>query len=154
MDSSSSCKNINIDTGLCNQCNDNMTLKGYICVPKGNKAETNCYMVQNGTNITCMYCKMGYGAYFGECLPLKSIIEFIGFKKSDCNNVQYLKDNQLSCLASVGKLFDNCFILDFGFEKCLICQDGYLPNQKGQCISIISKLCKNISANGTCLVCK
>ena len=83
----SNCQTINPDTGLCSDCAQGWVQLGYICVSAAEKnAQVNCYMATRGSNLTCSYCKVGYGAYFGKCVPFRDIINQMGVNNSNCSN--------------------------------------------------------------------
>lgn len=64
------------NTGLCMQCSINFVLIGYTCVPTQlANASKSCFLFDDRqTNLTCKYCKAGYGVYNGKCLIFSKII--------------------------------------------------------------------------------
>ena len=50
---------------------------GYICVSEDSSVRNNCYLADmiDDKNVSCQDCKIGYGVYYGLCVPLKSIME-------------------------------------------------------------------------------
>lgn len=76
---SSLCLSLNADTGLCSECVSGAVLVGYTCVSGGAEVINNCYLAQEDRNVTCTYCKSGYGAYFGSCRSLQEILSLLEF---------------------------------------------------------------------------
>ena len=72
------------------ECQPGSQLIGYTCVPNDSKVVSNCYSTHRSTNLTCIICKFGYSAYFGECLPVKQVANDINFSKKDCNSPIFL----------------------------------------------------------------
>ena len=155
IDTSVECAGLNHDTGLCSQCQTDSILIGYTCVKKSSKGVANCYAAKReAVNVTCMYCKLGYSAYYGECVSVRNITNDISFNVSQCNNAEYLRDNQVLCFNGNGKVLANCLRVDFGFNHCLLCQNMYVLNDQNECIPILTNLCKTMNANGQCSQCK
>jgi hypothetical protein len=114
----------------------------------------NCYMMDDSqANLTCKFCKQGYGLYNGACQIFNSIINSSQNLNDNCTNPDYLESNQLSCL-SLNSAMPNCSILDFGTLTCAYCQSGYnLIN--GTCSLMSNNFCLTFNANGNlCTVCK
>lgn len=94
--------NVNSDTGICRQCSDKAVMVGFVCVAK-EVEKKNCYWAQDGENVICAYCKMGYTGYYGNCMPLKEIIEQNIGLEDKCKEIDYLQENQGKCLSSLDK---------------------------------------------------
>lgn len=118
---------------------------GYVCVVEGSLVVDNCYMAMqegisngnssngnssngnssynksNSSNYSCEECKKGYGVYFGLCLPFDQISLNLNFTLPDCQNKQYLRDNQLTCLRGNNLTLQHCLTADFGQGNCLLC---------------------------------
>lgn len=149
---SSSCAFVDKNTGLCTQCNSSNVLLGTSCVPAAwIAANRNCYLADEASsNLTCRYCKQGYGLYFGNCLPFARIANLTALT-ANCSALDYLESNQLECANATGS-FPNCLLLDFGRAACTFCAAGFdLIN--GTCQSIADGFCLNTSAR-TCRTCK
>jgi hypothetical protein len=89
--SGNNCVFIDKNTGLCAQCSSNSILIGTTCVFRTLSPSKNCYLIDdNSLNISCKYCKKGYGIYFGSCITFSSIINRTQNLSINCSDPEYL----------------------------------------------------------------
>lgn len=149
---SNNCAFLDKNTGLCTQCSPNSALIGTSCVLLQQIID-NCYIFDDSqTNMTCRYCKQGYGVYNGTCRTFANIINSTLNLTDNCTAPDFLENNQLVC--STLNSASNCMIVDFGSSNCVYCQSGFnLAN--GTCTPMINNFCLVFNSNGnTCQTCK
>ena len=108
------CKDKELKSGLCLECEAGFEMIGYSCIKQAEKIQ-NCFLMSENLE-SCSYCKPGYKIFYGKCyLPQQIKASLQGPTDTlTCSDTQYFNPMTNNC-SSLPRL---CLEFDYGLLKC------------------------------------